>query len=143
MTDRSKGPRVFYLFLRHYQKIAGILEAELRGNGLTPGQYTVLSALKRFEPCTSAEIARKEKMTAQSMGEKLAALEKKGLVERNHLGKNRRDLMVSRTDKGIQIQKECDAKVLAAEQEYISCISVEEREHFLDQLKYLYQSHQS
>lgn len=143
MVGNSKGPRIFYLFLRHYQKIAGILESELKVNGLTPGQYTVLSALQRFEPCTSAEIARKEKMTAQSMGEKLATLENKGLVERNYQGTNRRDLMVNRTEKGIQVQKECDAKVMAAEQAYISRIPEKEREHFLDQLKFLYQNHQN
>jgi len=138
MIAGSKGPRVFYLFLRHYQKIAGILETELREQGLTPGQYTVMSALQRFEPCTSAEIARKEKMTAQSMGEKLATLESKGLIERNYIGKNRRDLMVRRTDQGIEIQKECDSKVLAAEQRYMSSLPEEERDHFLEQLRYLY-----
>ncbi|MCB1756575.1 MAG: MarR family transcriptional regulator [Gammaproteobacteria bacterium] len=140
MTDRSKRPQVFYLFLRHYQKIAGILETELREKGLTPGQYTVMSALQRFEPCTSAEIARKEKMTPQSMGEKLASLESKGFIERSYLGKNRRDLMVTRTEKGIKVQQECDAKVLLAEQVYMSRVPEEERNEFLDQLKYLHRS---
>ncbi|MCC5986075.1 MAG: MarR family transcriptional regulator [Pararhodobacter sp.] len=138
-TTRTTAPRVFFYFLRHFQRIDGIMENALRDEGLTTGQYTVLSSLKRFEPCTSAELARRQNMTAQSMGEYLSALEAKGLVERNYQNGNRRNLFVKRTEKGLAIQDRCDKAVLEAEEAYISRLPADERARFVDNLTRLYQ----
>jgi DNA-binding MarR family transcriptional regulator len=138
-TTRAAAPRVFFYFLRHFQKIDGIMESALREEALTSGQYTVLSALKRFEPCTSAELARRQNMTAQSMGEYLSALESKGLVERNHHEGNRRNLFVKRTELGLAVQERCDKAVLEAEEDYLSRLPAEERDQFVTNLTRLYQ----
>lgn len=68
VTQTPAGPRVFYSVLRNYHKISNIMDRILRLEGLTTGQYTALSFIKRFEPCTSAELARRQNITAQSMG---------------------------------------------------------------------------
>lgn len=138
MSSRPSTPRIFYYFLRHYQKIGGIMEAALREEGLTAGQYTILSALKRFEPCTSAELARRQGMTAQSMGAYLAALDSKGLVERSYEDGDRRSIIVRRTEKGVDVQEHCDALVLAAETKYLSAIPAPERDAFVRHLAQLY-----
>lgn len=138
MTGKKSSPRIFYYFLKNFQKIDSIVEAALRDEGLTTGQYTVLSALKRFEPCTSAELARKQDMTAQSMGAYLSALEGKGLLERSHLDGNRRDIIVRRSQKGIAVHDRCDALVLVAENAYLSSIPPEDRDDFVSYLAKLY-----
>lgn len=138
-TTRAAAPRVFFYFLRHFHKIDSIMAQALANEDLTSGQYTVLSALKRFEPCTSAELARRQNMTAQSMGEYLSALEAKGLVERNYQNGNRRNLFVTRTEKGLAMQERCDRAVLAAEEAYLARLPAEEREQFVTNLTRLYQ----
>lgn len=138
-TDKAAAPRVFFYFFRHYQKIDAIMEEALKVEGLTTGQYTILSALKRFEPCTSAELARKQNMTAQSMGEYLSTLESKGLIERNFTNGNRRNQMVTRTPAGLAVQERCDHAVLRAERAYLARLSPEDRDRFVANLEALYQ----
>lgn len=138
MTKRDAAPRLFYYFLKHYHKVAGILETALKSEGLTAGQYTILSALKRYEPCTSAALARNQQITAQSMGEYLSALEAKGLVLRGHKSGNRRNIMVRRSELGIETQARCDQIIVEAERDYIAAIPESERAHFVEQLSLLY-----
>ncbi|MCZ4291591.1 MarR family winged helix-turn-helix transcriptional regulator [Hoeflea alexandrii] len=115
------------------------MEDALKDEDLTTGQYTVLSALKRFEPCTGAELARKQNMTAQSMGEYLSALESKGLIERNYANGNRRNLIVKRTSAGLAVQERCDHAVLRAEHAYLARLSPEDRDRFVANLTALFQ----
>lgn len=138
MTSQRTNPRVFYYFFRIYRNIELVLEQTLQSEGLTAGQYTILSALKRFEPCTSAELARKQSITAQSMGEYLTALESKGLIERNHIDGNRRDIIVCRSPNGIAVNERCNEKVLAAEAEFLSCLPKDEIDDFVTHLNTLY-----
>lgn len=140
MTETQATPRVFYYFLRNYNRISSILDNILKPEGLTAGQYTALSFLKRFEPCTSAELARHQNITAQSMGEYLSALENKGFVDREYLNGNRRNIMVRRSPAGIEVQDRCDAIVLAAERAYLSSIPQEEVGRLVRQLAELYHS---
>lgn len=137
--EKAARPRLFFYFSRHYHQIDSIMETALKDENLTTGQYTVLSALKRFEPCTSADLARKQKITAQSMGEYLSNLESKGLIERNYVNGNRRNLIVHRTEAGLATQERCDKAVLEAERAYLARLPAEEREHFLANLVALYQ----
>lgn len=138
-TPPTAGPRLFFYFFRHYQKIDGIMEAALRDENLTTGQYTVLSALKRFEPCTAADLARKQNMTAQSMSEYLLALEGKGLIERKHVNGNRRNMIVRRSEEGLKVQERCDQAILEAERAYLSRLDPQDRDRFMTQLMTLYQ----
>lgn len=138
MTTQDVAPRLFYYFLRHYHKVAGILEAALKPEGLTAGQYTILSALKRYEPCTSAALARNQQITAQSMGEYLSALEAKGLVLRGHESGNRRNIMVRRSELGVETQARCDRIIVDAEKDYLAAIPEDARPQFVEQLSQLY-----
>ena len=143
MTETQAAPRVFYSFLRNFNKISYIMDNILKPEGLTAGQYTALSFLKRFEPCTSAELARHQNITAQSMGEYLSALENKGFVEREYLDGNRRNIMVRRSPAGVEVQDRCDAIVLQAEQAYLSPISREDVDRLIGQLTKLYHSQEN
>jgi DNA-binding MarR family transcriptional regulator len=143
VTETQTAPRIFYYFLKNYNKISFILESILKPEGLTAGQYTALSFLKRFEPCTAAELARHQNITAQSMGEYLSALENKGFVEREYLNGNRRNIMVRRSPAGIEVQARCDAIVLQAEQAYLSPIPPEDVDRLVRQLTQLFHSREN
>lgn len=76
--------------------------AELRDFSWT--QKSVLSRLGRDGPATSAELARAEGVTPQSMGTAIAVLEEVGLVERKAHPTDGRQMVVSLTAKGTALR---------------------------------------
>ncbi|MBS4049346.1 MAG: MarR family transcriptional regulator [Alphaproteobacteria bacterium] len=136
----SDKPRLFYYILRNYTKINDILNVCLDAEDITAGQYTILSVLARIEPATSAELARRQKITSQTMGETLGILESKGLIERELSSENKRNILVRRTKKGAALQARCDAIVRKAEKKYVASMSPDEAEHLTKVLANLYYS---
>ncbi len=76
--------------------------AELREFSWT--QIALLSRLAKAGPATSAELARAEGVTPQSMGAAIAALEEMGLVERKPHATDGRQLLVSLSARGAALR---------------------------------------
>jgi DNA-binding MarR family transcriptional regulator len=75
----------------------------------TPGDLSMaeratLSRLERGDPVTSADLARADQITPQAMGNILAGLEGKGLVERSADPHDGRRIIVALTEAGHQQQ---------------------------------------
>jgi DNA-binding MarR family transcriptional regulator len=66
-------------------------------------ERTALSRLDRGGPATSAELARQEQISPQSMGAILGALEKRGLIERGTDPDDGRRVVLSVTPAGRQV----------------------------------------
>lgn len=66
-----------------------------RVGGLTIPESAALSRLERGGPATSAELARQEQISPQSMGSTLAGLEQRGLVERSPDAGDRRRVVLA------------------------------------------------
>lgn len=81
--------------------------AELREFSWT--QKSILSRLAREGPATSADLARAEGVTPQSMGTAIAVLEKMGLVERKAHPKDGRQMIVKLTAKGMSLREHSKA----------------------------------
>jgi DNA-binding MarR family transcriptional regulator len=84
----------------------GLLARRLRLAPI-PGDLTLpeRSALKRLErggPATAAALARAEQITPQAMGTTLAALEARGLVERSPDPEDRRRVVMSLSEAGVE-----------------------------------------
>lgn len=109
------------------------IEQGLQDEAITAGQYMVLNLIVHHEPVSSADLARRANMTAQSMGEFIKAMEAKGLLERRSDPNNRRVIQVSSTPAGRTALVQAEAKVDQIEREYFGCLTVEE----LAQLKML------
>lgn len=77
--------------------------AELRSFSWT--QKSVLSRLEKEGPATSAELARAEGVSPQSMGTAIVVLKEMGLVEREAHPKDGRQMVVKLTAKGISLRK--------------------------------------
>ena len=106
------------------------LDDTLQSEGLTAGQYMALSLVVRHEPTSSASLARRARMTAQSMGEFIKALEYKGLVEKRSGLDNRRINHISSTPTGRKVLAQSDQRVDQAERLFFDCLAGDEYARF-------------
>ena len=93
---------------------------------ITAGQFMALNLIVNHEPVSSADLARRASMTAQSMGEFIKTLEAKGLVKRAGDPTNRRVIQVRSTAAGRKVLLRCEARVDQAERELFQCLSSDE-----------------
>lgn len=85
----------------------GLLRRQLRqvrvDGELTLPEASALGRLERAGPATSADLARQEQISPQSMGTTLAALEARGCIERSPDPDDGRRVVLSVTKLGIKI----------------------------------------
>lgn len=122
----SMAARDFFYVQQVEQHARRALDECLQSEDLTAGQYMALSQVVRREPASSADLARRARMTAQSMGEFIRTLESKGLVEKRTDASSRRSLSLVSTAVGRKLLARSDAKVHKAEQLFFGCLGSEE-----------------
>jgi DNA-binding MarR family transcriptional regulator len=71
----------------------------------TPAESSALAQLDRGGPATSAELARLEQISPQSMGATLTALQARGLVSRRDDPNDGRRAVVSITTAGLRVRR--------------------------------------
>jgi DNA-binding MarR family transcriptional regulator len=76
-------------------------QAPLDGD-LTMAESSALSRLDRGGPATSSDLARVDRISPQSMGVTVAALEERGLVQRSRDPEDGRRIVLSITEDGQQ-----------------------------------------
>lgn len=106
------------------------LDAALKPSGVTALQYTALSVLERRPTMSSSDLARASFVRAQSTHDLVAALTKRGLIERSVDPANRRRLLISLTEAGYAFLAEYDPVVAALEDRMLRELTGEERELF-------------
>lgn len=99
MTD-TVFPTIGYLAWQLSRNIAGSLERELRELDLTLAQYNALLHTTRTPGLSSADIARRSDITAQSMGAAVNQLIERGLLRREPHPTSRRSMCLFATEKG-------------------------------------------
>lgn len=102
------------------------VEQCLQAVGITASRYMVLNLVVHLEPVSSASLARRANMTAQSMGEFIRGLEARGFVAREPDPRNRRTINVLSTAVGRKLLAQSEARVDEAEREFFACLSGEE-----------------
>jgi DNA-binding MarR family transcriptional regulator len=107
--DRDRAARALFVSM-------GLLRRRLRASGspdeLTFPEVAALARLERGGPATSAELARIEQISPQSMGATLAGLEARGLITRSADPTDGRRVVMSVTDAGLQtVGKRRDVRV--------------------------------
>lgn len=106
------------------------LDALLKPSGVTALQYTALSVLERTPAMSSSDLARASFVSAQSTSDLVAALTKRGLIQRSVDPDNRRRLLISLTDAGYAFLEEYDPAVTALEEQMLGELDGEERDLF-------------
>ena len=124
------SPRSFYLVMRLHQLVGERLEEALEPIGLTASQFTMLSLVRRYSPITSAELARRLRIAAQSTGESVKALEAKMLIERYGIEENKRVLVLKLTAQGQRLLTRASKLVDEAENRFFETLKSSERENF-------------
>jgi len=87
------------------------LDVICREAGITRMQYVALSVLHVHPGMSSAQLAVRSFVSAQSGNEIVAALERMGYIERTPDSTNSRILRIQLTDEGIAMVNRCDAAV--------------------------------
>lgn len=125
-------PRLLYLIKRSYAAAKVVLDDLTRAHGITTSDYTMLSFLRRFEPCSAADLARAQKVTPQAVTQQVASLLAKGLVTRRESDENRRIAMLSMTSLGHTGLAEISAQARQIETEMLAGLSPKEQDVILD-----------
>ena len=90
---------------------ARLLDAKLRGTGLTKSQFGVIQALAHMRKASSAELARTVFVTPQAMVGLITALEQKGYIEREQSEVSARIIDARLTAAGRAAWKRASAKL--------------------------------
>ena len=122
----SVTARAFFYIQQVEQLVRRRLDECLQPDGITAGQYMVMNLIIHHEPVSSAELARRANMTAQSMGEFIKHLEAKGFVTRTADPNNRRVIQVNMTPGGRKLLVRCESLVDQAERDFFACLNGEE-----------------
>jgi DNA-binding MarR family transcriptional regulator len=73
---------------------------------LTVPETSALSRLDRGGPATSSDLARLERISPQSVGATIAALERRGLIARDRDPNDGRRIVLSITEAGLQLVRD-------------------------------------
>ncbi|MDH6286248.1 MarR family winged helix-turn-helix transcriptional regulator [Rhodococcus opacus] len=126
----DSSPTLLYAIKQVELAIRSHMDALLRPMGITALQYTALTVLRRRDGLSSAELARNSFVTAQTMGEMLSALERRGLVTRRVDPANRRRMLTSLTPEALDLLAEYDTSICGLEEQMLADMSVRQREAF-------------
>jgi MarR family 2-MHQ and catechol resistance regulon transcriptional repressor len=104
-----------YIKLRRAVNALSLLEGEeMRKAGLTESQFGVLEAVLHLGPLCQRELAEKVLKSAGNMTTVIDNLERRGLVERERQGDDRRVVTVRLTRSGEQLIREVFPRVVGA-----------------------------
>jgi len=127
-----------YLLARIFYAMRQRSEDALRPHNVTPMQFTILSALKRWDGMSSAELSRRFGVTPQTMGEMIGNLERRALIARVQDPSNRRALRLSLTPLGDELFQTCEAAMQAVESEMFEQMSARDLEALRGRMVGLY-----
>lgn len=110
-------------------------DAILEPHGVTVNQFTALTVLARTPGMTSARLARNSFVRVQSMAQTMAALEARGLINREIDPESRRQLRTSITPEGHALMRAVAGPLEQLEQEMLQGLSSEQIATLADALR--------
>ena len=133
-ADARPSPSLLYAVKQVELVARARLDELLRPSGVTTLQYTAMTVLARRDGLTAAELARNSFVTAQTMMDLVAGLERRGLISRTRDPAHRRRLRISLTEKGRGFLAEYDAPVRRLEEQMLAGLTPDERSTLRDML---------
>ncbi|MFF4355155.1 MarR family winged helix-turn-helix transcriptional regulator [Streptomyces sp. NPDC001530] len=133
MKDPSE--RIGYLLWQLSQAYTQRLERALRPLGLTQAQLSTLVRLSRDGTLSSAELARRCGVTAQSMGTALRGLVERGLVERRPHPTHGKIIEMCITAAGEALALQGETALEPCEQEALESLLPQEQEQVRTHLR--------
>jgi DNA-binding MarR family transcriptional regulator len=102
------------------------LAARLADQEVTPPQFFVLAALLHSRPARQAAVARAAGTDANTASQIVRGLERRGLVTRERDPADARALMLTLTDEGLAVARECAARARALNAEFFAGVAEQE-----------------
>src|SRR5438552_3134163 len=124
MADHA--PLITYLVKQAESAIRAHLDTVLRSHALTTVQYTALTVLDHREGLSSAQLARRSFVKAQTMHELVIGLERLGLIARQPSADRRHVLLIRLTTEGRKKLDECRADIDRIETQMVADFSAAE-----------------
>jgi DNA-binding MarR family transcriptional regulator len=116
-------PSLLYMIKQLELVVRSHLDDIVKPAGITALQYTALTVLERHDGLSAAQLARDSFVTAQSIADLVRSLESRGLVRRERLPENRRELRICLTDQGRALLADHAAQVADLEQQMTASLS--------------------
>lgn len=110
------------------------LSGRLAVHGITPGQYGVLNCLWTYKELTPKQIGEQLHLEASSVSGLLDRMQKASLIERKTDPENRRAVLVSPTQKALDIQQPIEQIIDDMNAYVLETFSAEERETLINAL---------
>lgn len=110
----------------------------LAGHGLEPGEFDVLSTLRRAghpHELTAAGFLASSLVTSGAITNRIDRMEAKGLVTRRRDDKDRRTVWIQLTDRGLRLVDEVLPLHVANEARLLRALAVEGRDPLADTLR--------
>lgn len=126
--------RLGYVLWRAQQAQRAALYTALADIGLTPPQYAALKVLDDAPGISSAEVARRSFVSAQTMQAIVAGLERRGLLRREHRSGQGTMLAARLTDQGRAALAHAEGLARAVEEKQTAGLMDEERRLLIDLL---------
>lgn len=121
-------PSLLYALKQVELGVRARMDAALCDAGITALQYTALTVLRHRDGLSTAALARNSFVTAQTMGEMLATLERRGLVTRRVDPGHRRRHLTSLTDEGRALVRDYQALMDDIEDSMVASLSLRDCE---------------
>ncbi|UXF67268.1 MarR family winged helix-turn-helix transcriptional regulator [Rhodococcus qingshengii] len=115
--------RATYLVKRLESAVRQDLDARMQAQGLTTPQYAALSILLRSPGLSSAQLARRSFVTAQSMQVMVTAFVRNGYIERRPDPEKQRILRNYLTAEGTEVLSRCESEADAMEDRMLAGLS--------------------
>lgn len=115
----GESPLTLYLVKQLESAIRARLDTALRQYRITTVQYTALSVLQHRGDLSSAQLARRSFVRAQTMHETVVGLERQGLIERHPSATRKHVLLARLTPEGRAKLAECWAETERIEQDML------------------------
>lgn len=134
------SPSLLYAVKQVELAVRAHLDDLLKPAGVTALQYTALTVLERRDDLTAAALARNSFVTTQSMADLVAALERRGLVDRFRDPGDGRRILIHLTDAGRALLAEQRPAVEALEKRMLDGLGSSEVEVVRDALNRMRQN---
>lgn len=123
----AEEPRVTYLVKRLESAVRRDLDAIMQQQGLTTPQYATMSILRGNPGLSSAQLARRAFVTAQSMQVMVTSFVRNDLVERRPAEDNQRILRNYLTVTGQDVLARCEEAADQIEERMLEGLTEEQR----------------
>jgi DNA-binding MarR family transcriptional regulator len=128
--DHADLRPILGLILNADRRLRGELDRVLEEFPVSTAEYTALIILRRSGPLTSAGLARRVYVTPQAMGQLVAGLEGKRLVQRHADPAHARRLLVELTAAGIDLLEKCGPSIASIEDAFLAGLNPREALYF-------------